>query len=684
MTLNSVNQFGGTINLTDTVQSGLTCGSITPSSVTGSGTASVSCSATVAGNYTLTITGTSGSLSHSTTATFRFHDYDINANPVSITVNAGTASTSTITVTALNGFTGLVNLSSNSTACTLVPTGLTGSGSSTLSCTFSAAGSFHVTVTGASGSLSHSATITYTVQDFTINGSPASVTVNVGAAGTSTITITGLNGFAGVVSITTNSTSCTISPTSVTGSGSATLSCTFASASTIHVAFNGTSGSLSHSATVTYTVQDFTLTAGPTSVTVLAGSAGTSTVTVTSLNGFAGVVNLVTNSTSCTVSPSTVTGSGSSNLSCTIDVAGTVHVTVTGTNAALSHNAIVTYTVQDFTLTASPTSITVNAGTAATSSLTVIALNGFGRVVAFATNSTSCNVSPTSVTGAGSAVLSCTFTSASTINVTVTGTSGPRSHTATVTYNVQDFTVASGPTSVTVLAGSAGTSSITITSLNGFTGLVNLATNSTSCTASPTSVSGSGNSTLSCTFASAGNVDVNVTGTSSGLSHSADAIYTVQDFALAVSPANITVYPDTVANSTIQITSLNGFAGVVALATNSTASCAITPTSITGSGNATISCSFTGLNYSVIITGTNSTLSRTAMITVQTGTGSVGGVTLSIDRLTLLLQILPALLLMVTFATAGVIAVRAHLRGRRNQNTERHKTDHLAPLEISL
>jgi len=676
ISITPLNGFSGTVTLIDTIPSGLTCGSIVPGSLAGSGTATVSCTTTVAGNYTLTITGTSGSLSHSTTAILRFQDYNISANPVSITVNAGTAAASTVTVTALNGFTGLVNLSANITACTLVPTSLTGSGNSTLSCTFAPAGTFHVTVTGASGSLSHSATITYTVQDFTINGIPASVAVNVGAAGTSTVTITGVNGFAGTVGLTTNSTSCTVSPTSLTGSGSATLSCTFASVSTIHVAVTGTSGSLSHSATVTYTVQDFTVTASPTSVTVLADSAGTSTVTVTGLNGFAGVVNLATNSTSCTLSPTSVTGSGSSNLSCTFDFAGTFHVTVTGTNAALSHNATVTYTVQDFALTVSPTSITVYAGTAATSSLTVTSLNGFSGVVAFTTNSTSCNVSPTSVTGSGSAVLSCTFTSASTINVTMTGASGPRSHTATVTYNVQDFTITSSPTSVTVLAGSAGTSTITITALNGFTGLINLATNSTSCTVSPTSVTGSGSATLSCTFASAGNVDVTVTGTSSSLSHSADATYIVQDFALAASPASITVYPDTVANSTIQITSLNGFAGVVTLATNSTTSCTITPTSIIGSGNATISCRFTGLNYSVMITGTNSTLARTTMITVQTGSGSVGGVTLSIDRLTLLLQILPALLLLVSVATAGVIAVGAHVR-RRGQNTERHRTDHL-------
>src|SRR5205807_1207353 len=144
-------------------------------------------------------------------------------------------------------------------------------------------GTKHVSVTGTSGALSHSVTVTFQVQDFTIAASPTSVTVNANAAGTSSITVTAVNSFAGVVSLTTNSTSCSVAPTSVTGSGSATLSCTFTTASTVHVGVTGTSGSLSHSVTVTFIVQDFTVAASPTSVTVNAGSAGTSAITVSAL-----------------------------------------------------------------------------------------------------------------------------------------------------------------------------------------------------------------------------------------------------------------------------------------------------------------------------------------------------------------------------------------------------------------
>jgi hypothetical protein len=160
-------------------------------------------------------------------------------------------------------------------------------------------------------------------------------------------------------------------------------------------------------------------------------------------------------------------------------------------------------------------------------------------------------------------------------------------------------------------------------------------------------------------------------------------MYIVQDFALAASPANITVVPDTVSNSTIQTTSLNGFAGVVALTTNST-SCTITPTSVSGSGNAIISCSFTGGNYTVIVTGTSGTLSRTTIITVQAGSGSVGGVTIQIDRLTLLLQILPALFLIVIVATAGIIAVRVHLKRQKREELRTSEVDRLTFRDLSV
>lgn len=60
----AVNNFAGTVLLTATGSPGLTA-SITPSSLTGSGTATLKTSAVANGTYTVTVTGTSGSLIHS-------------------------------------------------------------------------------------------------------------------------------------------------------------------------------------------------------------------------------------------------------------------------------------------------------------------------------------------------------------------------------------------------------------------------------------------------------------------------------------------------------------------------------------------------------------------------------------------------------------------------------------------
>src|SRR2546428_4152877 len=192
--------------------------------------------------------------------------------------------------------------------CTLSPTSvaLGTSTTSTLSCSGSA-GTYSVTVAGTSGSLSHSAIVTYIVQDFTISASPTSVPVNVNQAGTSAMTVTGLNGFAGIVSLTSQSSpvtgiSCTLAPTSITGSGGSTLSCTASTSGSFTVTVTGVTGTLSHSATVTYSVAvpDFSVAASPTSVIVRAGTARTSTIALASINAFTGTVTL-----SSTVSPLT-------------------------------------------------------------------------------------------------------------------------------------------------------------------------------------------------------------------------------------------------------------------------------------------------------------------------------------------------------------------------------------------
>src|SRR5205807_2884557 len=125
--------------------------------------------------------------------------------------------------TAAQGFTGTVALSSTVSpstglACTLSPTSIAlgTSGTSTLSCS-GIAGTYTITVTGTSSGLSHSSTVTFAIQDFTIAANPTSVTVLASISGTSTIGVTPVNGFAGTVTLASTSSpttglACTLTP----------------------------------------------------------------------------------------------------------------------------------------------------------------------------------------------------------------------------------------------------------------------------------------------------------------------------------------------------------------------------------------------------------------------------------------------------------------------------------------
>jgi hypothetical protein len=163
----SVAAFGGfadTITLNDNVPSGLTCTSITPSSISSSGLAVVSCTSSVAGAYPLTVTGTNGSLTRTATAIFGFQDFTISATSPAET-SPGSSTASIITLKALNSFKGNVTLGADippSLTCSSPsPISISSSGTATLSCSSSSQNIYIVTIIGASGSLTHNTTASF-------------------------------------------------------------------------------------------------------------------------------------------------------------------------------------------------------------------------------------------------------------------------------------------------------------------------------------------------------------------------------------------------------------------------------------------------------------------------------------------------------------------------------------------
>jgi hypothetical protein len=201
----------------------------------------------------------------------------------------------------------------------------------------------------------------------------------------------------------------------------------------------------------------------------------------------------------------------------------------------------------NFSIAATPASQTVTAGAGTSYTTTVTASGGFTGAVALTISGlpsgATASFNPTSVTGSGSSTLSVntsTTTPAGTYTLTITGTSGTLVHSTTVTLVVTggvspDFTISVSPTSLNVTRGNTGRYTVTIGAVNGFTGTVSLSVaglpSRVTASFSPTSIAGSGTSTLSVQVsrnASRGTRSLTITGTSGSLSHSTTANLVIQ------------------------------------------------------------------------------------------------------------------------------------------------------------
>ena len=287
--------------------------------------------------------------------------FSLKASASTLSVAQGASGTDTITVTDASPFSGSVTFAASG-----APTGVTASFSPASSTTSSvvtlsvassvAAGSYPITITGTSGSLTASTSITLTVGStgsFTLKPSASTLSVAPGATGTDTITVTDISPFSGSVTFAASG-----APTGVTASFSPTSSATSSvltlsvgssvAAGSYPITITGTSGSLTATTSITLTVTgttpSFTVSASPTSLTVDQGSTGTATLTETAQNGFTGSVT-------CAVSglPSGVTVSISN------PIVSPETITFTASSSAALGNEVITITCTSGSLTSSTT-----------------------------------------------------------------------------------------------------------------------------------------------------------------------------------------------------------------------------------------------------------------------------------------------------------------------------------------
>jgi hypothetical protein len=226
-------------------------------------------------------------------------------------------------------------------------------------------------------------------------------------------------------------------------------------AAAIPVAIIGCGSSASNSVS---TPADFTLTASPDTVSLMAGATGQSVaVTASALNGFTAHVNVNLSGlpAGVTSNPSTLILSPGMAQNVTLTAptsaaAGNTMITLTGTSGSLSHTANVTVIVvgethvPDFALAAVPTSLTLTAGgTGQTVAVTANALGDFtGRVsVALSGLPSGVSASPSTLTLTPDTAQYVKLTAAATAptgsaTVTFTGASGSLSHAATLQLTV--------------------------------------------------------------------------------------------------------------------------------------------------------------------------------------------------------------------------------------------------------
>ena len=488
---------------------------------------------------------------------------------------------------------------------------------------------------------------------FTIAAANPALTVSAGLSATTLISITPLDGFTGTVALAASGlpsgVTTSFSPGTVANTQLLTLTAASSAAvgGPVKVTVAGTSNSLTASTAIELTVSaspGFELSATSSFATVVEGSSTTDTIEITDAGGFSGNVTL-----SASGLPSGVTASFATNPAAVSSVltltatgsatiGGPVNVTITGTNGSLTASTTISLTVSaaaNFTLAASPSSVTLAQGGTVTSTISVTAGSGFtggvtldasdlppGVTASFSPNPTVNGSSMMTLTASSSAELG------GPVSVTITGTAGSLSAATTVGVTVNlpsSFILSASPNQVSIAQGSNQTDSISVAAVGGFTGSIAF-----SVTGLPSGVTGSFNPTQSASGSTVltltasnnaplvGPVTVTITGTSGNLFEETSLSLTVtgvETFTLTGGSA-VTVAPGAVTgNSTaFTLSAVNGFTGTVNFA------CAISPAATSDPptcalGASSVSLDTTTTNVAVVVTiGTTAPMSAAKQV----------------------------------------------------------------------
>ncbi len=479
--------------------------------------------------------------------------------------------------------------------------------------------------------------------DFSVSVTPASRTITAGGSTTFSVAVTPANGFAGTVSFAVSGlpagTSASFSPTTITGSGSTTLTITSTAgtpAGSPTLTITGTSGSLTRTATATLTVSppltyslSGTITPTPLGAGVIVSLTGTSTATTTT-NASGGYTFSNLSNGSYTIAPAkagatfspasrtaTIASASVSNVNFTAAAAQTsagIGIDFVGGGTTMSSQEIAgvvptsAWNAAPGASRSTPLPLVDSNGTSSGASVTWSAYNVFNTAIAD-TPGNNRMMRGYLDNGAGGAIVVAVAGLASgayDVYVYVDGANGSASRSGTyqisgpgittATISLTDAPQASFSGAFVQAAGSAGNFVRFPIAGSGFTLTATPGATSDSSPRSPINA---------VQIVPAGGPPP------------------APDFSVAMTPASRTVPAGGSTTFSVAVTPANGFAGTVSLAVSglpSGTSASFSPATITGSGSTTLTITSTAGtpvgSPTLTITGTSGTLSRTATATL--------------------------------------------------------------------
>ncbi|MGO9519406.1 MAG: hypothetical protein ACLPND_20410, partial [Candidatus Korobacteraceae bacterium] len=447
---------------------------------------------------------------------------------------------------------------------------------------------------------------------FTVSVTPSSLSIPQGQQETATVTTTVSGGFNSSIALSASGAPpgvvVTFNPSTIGAPGAGISTMTV---STLHlvlvgnytITVNAVGGGIKQTATLALSITaqgkpDFSLSASPTLLSIVQGTQGNSTITTAVSNGFNSSINLsatgMPSGISVNFNPSTIPapGAGSSTMTITVSSntpAGTYPITVTGNGGGIQQNAAVTVMVASFTISASPTSLTVAQGNQGTSQITTTISGGFNYAINLSASGfpagTTATFNPTTIPAPGSGNSTMTFTvgnntSPGTYPITVTGSGGGLLQSVTITLTVTGsggFTLSATPPSLTLPPNGRGYGAV-YTRTNGFNNSISLAVSGVpfgvTISLNPPTIPapGVGNSTVNISVffqARPGIYPITFTATGGGIKQTATMTLTVTNgqpnYMLSAAPASLSIVQGQQTSSSINSTLSGNFNSAISL-----------------------------------------------------------------------------------------------------------------------